>query len=115
MSESPVLPIPPRLATSPKLCRHYYSLKHLRVISEVVYIEHLLRVVQLIFPLLLQLRIQPVRAPEVGDAARSRYARSGEDDDVPGGPEEVERLGYGGEVGETLAPAENTGEGELGE
>jgi hypothetical protein len=82
---------------------------------EVMYIEHLLGVVQLIFPLLLQLRIQPVRAPKVGDAARRRDARSGEDDDVPGVPEEVERLGDGGEVGETLAPAENTGEGELGE
>lgn len=105
----------PRLATSPKLCRHYYSLKHLGMFSEVVYIEHLLWVVELILPLLLQLRIQPVRAPKVGDAARRRDACPGEDDDVPGGPEEVERLGDGGEVGETLAPTEDTGEGELGE
>ena len=52
------------------------------MLDKVPYIKHLLRVVQLPLPLTLQIGIQPVGRPEVGYPTRSRYARSGENDDV---------------------------------
>ena len=45
------------------------SLKHLGLLLEIMYVKHLLRVVQIIFPFLLQLRIQTGSRAKVWDTA----------------------------------------------
>ena len=60
-----------------------------------MYIEHLLRVVQLILTLRLQLSIQPGTGAKVGDPTAGRDPGAGEDDDLLCIAEEVDGLGDG--------------------
>ena len=73
--------------------------------SEEIKIKHLLRIIQI--PILLfQSRVETILASEIGDTARSRYSRPGEDENLFRLSDEVDRVGRGIVLRELLPVSE---------
>ena len=92
-----------------------HSLEDLGMFPKEVNIEHLLRIIQLIPPLRLKLRVQPTRRPEIGYTATRGDARSGKDDDLSGVSQQFDGLRDSVEIGKLLASTEDAGERDSGE
>lgn len=91
-----------------------YSLEDLGVLAKVANVKHLLRVVELVLALGVELRVETGGGAEIGDAARRRDTGAREHDDALGVGEEAHGVVDAAAVGQLLPATEDAREGNLG-